>query len=53
MNKEEFARFNLLSEKVVNGSASMEEFVEFHELLKAWNLAEDLSFLRKLGESSI
>jgi len=53
MNEKELARFNLLSEKVVNDAASMEEFIEFHELLKAWNLAEDLNVLRTFDEHKV
>lgn len=47
MTKMDYARLQLLSEKVINDDATMDEFVEFHQLLKLWNLAQELIILPK------
>jgi len=48
MNREQFNRFNRLSEKVLNQIATPYEVKEFQYLLKTWNQSSELNIVNRV-----
>lgn len=48
MNREQFRRFNLLSEKVMQQTASTLEIKELNEFLKGWNQSVESSVINRV-----
>ena len=51
MTKDEFERFNALSEKALKETATQSELQEFKELLLIWNSSVELNLFNYLGNS--
>ncbi len=48
MNREQFNRFNLLSERVMQQTASTLEIEELNEFLKGWNQSVESSVINRV-----
>lgn len=48
MNREQFNRFNRLSEKILNETATPYEVKEFNYLLKEWNQSTEFNFMNRV-----
>lgn len=48
MNREQFNRFNRLSEKVLTETATPYEVKEFNYLLKLWNQSTEFNFINRV-----
>jgi hypothetical protein len=48
MNREQFNRFNRLSEKILNQTATPYEVKEFNYLLKEWNQSIEFNFINRV-----
>jgi hypothetical protein len=48
MNREQFNRFNRLSEKILNETATPYEVKEFNYLLKEWNQSAEFNFVNRV-----
>lgn len=48
MNREQFNRFNRLSEKVLTETATTYEIKEFNYLLKLWNESAEFNFINRV-----
>ena len=48
MNREQFNRFNRLSEKILNETATPYEVKEFNYLLKEWDQSTEFNFMNRV-----
>ncbi len=48
MTQENFNRFNHLSDKVLNQTATIHELKEFSSLLKAWNQSAEFNIVNRV-----